>query len=500
MSSIAVLLFITIATNTQAVPETCSQDDSCQAPSTYGTKAEGVSLLQYAQYRTAQSPAAVAAEDAAKKAPADAAKKEGTAAASNNASAPAAGKEAAKEPAKADAKAAPEEAANEASVNASVNATANSSENVTNATTPAPPVGCATKNDPRASAWFAETAPEGTPCVFAADPRDEGSHCIFSDGVYGSNGWCYTNLDLSSWGSCNNLCPLYGATAKLGSKIDTVAKAVHEVQDMVNGTGTSATPPSDANTEGADAPATANTTSADTAPAKEANKSSAFSQMTVALHDKVYQDPTTPPPAADAATPAPDAATTPPPAGDTAAATTGAPPAGEAAPEANASAAENATNATGNATNTTAAGEGATLCETKEDSRIAAWFTETAAPGTPCVFGVDARDEGSHCIFSGGEFGSNGWCFTSKEGSAWGSCNEHCPLYGEHAKLASKIDKVSDMVGSVNTQMEAKLGGDAPADEASATTPPPADAAPAADAKTAPAADANKTDAKKSAL
>merc|ERR1719160_1097971 len=98
------------------------------------------------------------------------------------------------------------------------------------------PTGCAVRDDPRAKAWFAETSPEGTACVFGADGdvRDEGSHCIFDDGAYGSNGWCYTSEDRSSWGSCNDKCPLYGPAKQLGKKIDHMDKMVDKVLTKLN--------------------------------------------------------------------------------------------------------------------------------------------------------------------------------------------------------------------------------------------------------------------------
>jgi len=85
---------------------------------------------------------------------------------------------------------------------------------------------------------------------------------------------------------------------------------------------------------------------------------------------------------------------------------------------------------------------------TKEDPRVKAWFTETSPVGTPCVFGVDGdvRDEGSHCIFDNGEFGSNGWCYTAKDRSSWGSCNGDCPLYGPSKQLGKKIDHMNKQV------------------------------------------------------
>jgi hypothetical protein len=272
--------------------------------------------------------------------------------------------------------------------------------------------------------------------------------------------------------------------------------------------------------------------------AKKATQQVKVSLMKASLHTKVRQDPE---PAADAKEPAADAKKEPAadakePAADAKAADDAkneapadakAEPAADAAPteapgsimNASESSAANVTanetaNVTANATNASNAtpAEVDTSCVTKEDARVAAWFTETAPVGSPCVFGIDARDEGGHCIYSGGQYGSNGWCFTNKEQSAWGSCNEHCPLYGAHKKLGDKIEAVTDMVAKVNSHLETQLNATVPeasaanetaaapaegnvsllvaADAKEAAKEPAAEAAPAADAKKEPAADA----------
>lgn len=87
-------------------------------------------------------------------------------------------------------------------------------------------------------------------------------------------------------------------------------------------------------------------------------------------------------------------------------------------------------------------------CVTKEDERAVAWWGETAPAGTPCVFGVDPRDEGLHCIFET-EFGSYGWCYTDTEMMSWGSCNKNCPLFGPYKALAGKLDGVDKQVGDL---------------------------------------------------
>lgn len=93
---------------------------------------------------------------------------------------------------------------------------------------------CVTRNDPRAVAWWVESAPEGSPCVFGVDVEDEGSHCIFSDGKFGSSGWCWTEKDKSAWGSCSDSCPMYGPPAVLDSKIDGVVEVLDKVAAKVD--------------------------------------------------------------------------------------------------------------------------------------------------------------------------------------------------------------------------------------------------------------------------
>lgn len=125
---------------------------------------------------------------------------------------------------------------NATTVTNATNATNTTGKETEEASTTPAPTGCAVKEDPRARAWFAETSTEGTPCVFGVegDVRDEGSHCIFDNGDFGSNGWCYTAKDRSSWGSCNDLCPLYGPSKQLGKKIEHVDKMVDKVMKVLD--------------------------------------------------------------------------------------------------------------------------------------------------------------------------------------------------------------------------------------------------------------------------
>lgn len=96
-------------------------------------------------------------------------------------------------------------------------------------------------------------------------------------------------------------------------------------------------------------------------------------------------------------------------------------------------------------------------CVTRDDDRATSFFVETAPVGSACVFGVDARDEGSHCIPET-EFGSNGWCYTEDDMSAWGSCSDGCPLYGQHGSLANKIDGIQQKLGKLSDTIDQLAG------------------------------------------
>lgn len=89
-------------------------------------------------------------------------------------------------------------------------------------------------------------------------------------------------------------------------------------------------------------------------------------------------------------------------------------------------------------------------CVTHADSRVGpGWFAELAPVGTPCVFGADARDEGSHCVHTDDSFGSFGWCYTKTDKSQWGSCVEACPLIGHFSVLEDRLDALTNMVGDL---------------------------------------------------
>merc|ERR1712187_379290 len=82
----------------------------------------------------------------------------------------------------------------------------------------------------------------------------------------------------------------------------------------------------------------------------------------------------------------------------------------------------------------------------------------TSAPGTPCVFGSDPRDEGSHCIMEH-QYGSFGWCFTSQDKSSWGSCGETCPLSGPAKVLAGKIDLLEALIADALASTKGDIEG-----------------------------------------
>eukprot|EP00927_Polykrikos_kofoidii_P042631 TRINITY_DN3665_c0_g2_i1.p1 TRINITY_DN3665_c0_g2~~TRINITY_DN3665_c0_g2_i1.p1 ORF type:complete len:551 (+),score=118.06 TRINITY_DN3665_c0_g2_i1:75-1727(+) len=90
-----------------------------------------------------------------------------------------------------------------------------------------------------------------------------------------------------------------------------------------------------------------------------------------------------------------------------------------------------------------------TECTTREDLRIQSMGYVSSPPGTPCVFGVVNEDEGAHCIYDEGMYGSLGWCYTSENKTSWGACSENCPLFGPLMKIGRKVDEVLRRVESL---------------------------------------------------
>jgi len=148
------------------------------------------------------------------------------------------------------------------------------------------------------------------------------------------------------------------------------------------------------------------------------------------------------------------------------------------------------TNVTNNSSNVT----NHSTCITREDPRISSTFYTTSPAGTPCVFGVDPRDEGSHCIMEGGKYGSFGWCYTSKSRQSWGSCSESCPLFGPSKVLGAKINKLDSALGDTVRRELKKILGDTRQENTTVPTHGKKDA-PAASGKTS--GDATGTDSGK---
>jgi len=330
---------------------------------------------------------------------------------------------------------------------------------------------CVTKYDDRINAWWRTTAKPGTPCLFGVDDRDEGKHCIDDgSGQYGSFGWCWTTRARGSWGSCGENCPLYGRTQALARKLDKVEGVLHSIVGHMAGNASKSS--ADVNS----------TSSAASASAESSNKSSGGGEgIAKPAANQDEKSLSTPAESASKATPADagsKAASFSHVANDTTAASTAAPSRGETAgagetvaPRKEASAStegssqpsaeprqivpsSNGTLATSSNGTLATASNATNGCATRFDERIKAWWRTAAQPGTPCLFGVDDRDEGKHCIEASGAYGAFGWCWTTRERGAWGSCNEDCPLFGRAEKLAKKLDTVEDVVKRIVQHMD----------------------------------------------
>lgn len=96
-------------------------------------------------------------------------------------------------------------------------------------------------------------------------------------------------------------------------------------------------------------------------------------------------------------------------------------------------------------------------CTTRFDERVQAMGYDTSEPGTRCVFGLDSRDEGEHCVFDNGVYGTLGWCYTDENRESWGACGESCPLWGQEKLLGKKLEKVLKTLNKGTASLNKKL-------------------------------------------
>eukprot|EP00747_Dinoflagellata_sp_TGD_P210757 gnl/TRDRNA2_/TRDRNA2_84016_c0_seq1.p1 gnl/TRDRNA2_/TRDRNA2_84016_c0~~gnl/TRDRNA2_/TRDRNA2_84016_c0_seq1.p1 ORF type:complete len:424 (-),score=102.92 gnl/TRDRNA2_/TRDRNA2_84016_c0_seq1:396-1667(-) len=111
-------------------------------------------------------------------------------------------------------------------------------------------------------------------------------------------------------------------------------------------------------------------------------------------------------------------------------------------------------------------------CATRAEKLAdASWKTAAVAkPGTPCMFGLDDRDEGEHCIYENGDYGSFGWCWTAKDKSEWGSCNEACPMSGPFQVIDKRLRHIEDILAP--REKSANTSSSNTSQEESDTSPP----------------------------
>jgi hypothetical protein len=96
--------------------------------------------------------------------------------------------------------------------------------------------------------------------------------------------------------------------------------------------------------------------------------------------------------------------------------------------------------------------------------------TCTTKDGESCIFGLDDRDEESHCIPDTDlEYGAFGWCYTKEDKTAWGTCGEMCPFYGPEKVLEEKLgfvqDRLYELLDEVNSMPEKCCGKSKPQEE-----------------------------------
>lgn len=92
-------------------------------------------------------------------------------------------------------------------------------------------------------------------------------------------------------------------------------------------------------------------------------------------------------------------------------------------------------------------------CVTQDTENAQALYSYVSPAGSPCLFGVDERDEGSHCIDQAGEYGPNGWCWTSEDLESWGKCSNGCPVSGADAELEKRLQRIEKKLDKVEAEI-----------------------------------------------
>lgn len=94
---------------------------------------------------------------------------------------------------------------------------------------------------------------------------------------------------------------------------------------------------------------------------------------------------------------------------------------------------------------------GSCVTQTTENSQ--AMYSYVAPAGSPCFFGVDDRDEGSHCIDQDRQDGPNGWCWTSEDLESWGKCAAGCPLSGAAKVLEKELKHIEKKLDKLESEI-----------------------------------------------
>jgi len=102
-------------------------------------------------------------------------------------------------------------------------------------------------------------------------------------------------------------------------------------------------------------------------------------------------------------------------------------------------------------------------CTTSASVHAWSWFSGAVRPGTPCLFGVDPRDEGLHCIDKGGPQGKNGWCYTDAAAGvwpSWGPCADSCdwsPTFPSNSSASKEDDDPREVQSHLLEKLRQRL-------------------------------------------